>query len=168
MKRTQQTGVPVLPCALVKWLDGAHANTFTHNVSLDWIHGINATSPEFPETYAVEWRVPPKPRNGWPLFDGYVIDISSEFPHFTCLLMCCALLRFRSSSYITLCSHSCLWCSSNSHNFYRNNLTFCVTKLCCVQPEGSLRILILFLLICWTYVGKYVSRCMALLRYIML
>ncbi|KAK3916164.1 ATP synthase subunit beta [Frankliniella fusca] len=67
--------------ALVKWVEGAHANQITPDVDLDWIIGIDAASPEFPETYAIEWRVPPRPRNGWPVYDGLVMDISSDLDY---------------------------------------------------------------------------------------
>ncbi|KAK3931224.1 Indole-3-acetic acid-amido synthetase GH3.17 [Frankliniella fusca] len=48
---------------------------------MDWIIGIDAASPEFPETYAIEWRVPPRPRNGWPVYDGLVMVISSDLDY---------------------------------------------------------------------------------------
>lgn len=74
--------------ALVKWAEGAHANQITPDVDLDWIIGIDAASPEFPETYAIEWRVPPRPRNGWPVYDGLVMDISCKFlPHSICIFL---------------------------------------------------------------------------------
>ncbi|XP_034254593.1 uncharacterized protein LOC117653198 [Thrips palmi] len=64
--------------ALVKWLDGADAGSYSHDIELDCIVELDSASPEYPETYAIEWRVGNKPRNGWPVHEGYVIDISSD------------------------------------------------------------------------------------------
>lgn len=77
-KRGHQDGGPGEQRALVEWLDGAYAGSYTHDVHTDWILNFEAMSPALPETYAIEWRVPPKPRNGWPLYNGRVLDVSCK------------------------------------------------------------------------------------------
>ncbi|XP_034245732.1 uncharacterized protein LOC117647870 [Thrips palmi] len=54
---------------------------YTHNAALDWIHDFDATSPRYPETHAIDWPVPPKPRSGWPVIEGLVLDISSDLEY---------------------------------------------------------------------------------------
>lgn len=75
--------------ALVKWLEGADEGTYTHDVNVKWIVNFDAKSPQYPDTYAIEWRVLPKPRSGWPVFEGLVLDVSCEFYYFpsvSCIL----------------------------------------------------------------------------------
>lgn len=64
--------------ALVKWLEGEHKGRYTHNVNIDWFMNLLAASPTRGETYAIEWRVPPKPRAGWPVIDAVVLEISCK------------------------------------------------------------------------------------------
>lgn len=88
--------------AMVEWEDGAEAGQITHNVDVDWILDFDAASPEFPETYAIEWRVPPRPRNGWPVLNGRVLDVSCKFPFH--------LLLFSLSPFHPLLMDVCLIC----------------------------------------------------------
>lgn len=64
--------------ALVRWRDGKYKGAYTHNVSLDWVLNYDPTC-ILPETYAVEWRQPPKPKNGWPVLNADILEISGEF-----------------------------------------------------------------------------------------
>ncbi|KAK3910049.1 Coiled-coil domain-containing protein 187 [Frankliniella fusca] len=64
--------------ALVRWLTGDYCGTLTPNVPLDWIRDFNETDGEYDESYVVEWRKPPMPRTGWPIFDGQIIDVSDN------------------------------------------------------------------------------------------
>lgn len=64
--------------ALVKWLDGACKDTYTHNVEVSWIRGFDPDSLPFEDSFAIEWRQPPRPKNGWPVYNGLVIDVSCK------------------------------------------------------------------------------------------
>ena len=66
--------------ALIKWTEGPDMGKLTYDLALDWILQFDAAAPVFPETYPIEWRVPPKPRNGWPVWDGVVLEISCKSP----------------------------------------------------------------------------------------
>lgn len=74
--------------ALVKWKDGVYEGRITHDVNVDWIVNFDSVSPEYPETYAIEWRVLPKPRNGWPVYNGLVMDVSCKFIFHLAVLLC--------------------------------------------------------------------------------
>lgn len=67
--------------ALVKWITGAYADTMTHNVKISWIKDFQEENyhAAADESYIIEWRVPPQPKAGWPLFDGVVLEISGTF-----------------------------------------------------------------------------------------
>jgi hypothetical protein len=63
--------------ALVKWLDGVHEGTFTHNLDLSWILDFDG-EPPYPDSVAVEWLQGAKPRHGWHVYNATVMDVSSE------------------------------------------------------------------------------------------
>lgn len=65
--------------ALVRWLSGTYRNQMTHNVDISWIRDLNDGDDFRDESYVVEWRIPPMPRSGWPLFDGKILEISGEY-----------------------------------------------------------------------------------------
>jgi hypothetical protein len=53
--------------------------TLTHNVNTEWIRDWDPKGATSEESYLIEWRVPPKPRDGkWPLYDGRVLDFSGK------------------------------------------------------------------------------------------
>lgn len=62
--------------ACVKWLSGAYKDSITHDVDLEWIVDFDARNLE--ESYVIEWRVSPKPRTGWKVFDGLVLEVSGK------------------------------------------------------------------------------------------
>ncbi|XP_034233030.1 uncharacterized protein LOC117640568 [Thrips palmi] len=65
--------------ALVKWLNGPHAGTLTPNLNVKWIREFNPVDHhDASEAYVVEWRRPPMPRSGWPLYDCNVLVVSSD------------------------------------------------------------------------------------------
>jgi hypothetical protein len=64
--------------ALVKWLNGSDEGKLTHNVKTEWIVGFNPCKFSTTKSYAIEWRVPPRPRNGWAVTDALVLDVSGE------------------------------------------------------------------------------------------
>lgn len=66
--------------ACVKWLTGAYKNTITHDVKVDWILEFDGVRDE---SYAIEWRVQPKPRAGWKVFDGVVLEASGKYNTFS-------------------------------------------------------------------------------------
>lgn len=70
--------VPKRTCALVRWVDGPDEGLYNHDVDVKWIVNFNPKSPR-PETYAIEWRQQPKPRAGWPVYNGEVLDVSGKF-----------------------------------------------------------------------------------------
>ncbi|KAK3932906.1 Hydroxyproline O-galactosyltransferase GALT2 [Frankliniella fusca] len=51
-----------------------HGLTYTHNVDVGWIHAFDPQVP-LEESYATEWRVPPQPKAGWPVYDGIVLEV---------------------------------------------------------------------------------------------
>lgn len=72
--------------ALIKWVTGADAGSFTAGISVDWIRDFNAkqfdsdnVNPK--KIYAIEWRNSTKgpPPGGWKLYDGQVIGVSSKY-----------------------------------------------------------------------------------------
>lgn len=96
---SSQQQEPVLR-ALVKWLNGAEAGQFTHNVLVSWILNFDPDSDFRHESHVVKWKVPPKPKSGWPLFDCEVLEISGEYsngsPHVARFAFCCDVtLPFR-------------------------------------------------------------------------
>ncbi len=64
--------------ALVRWLTGRDVGTMTHNVNCEWILNFDEES-DLDESQVIEWRVPPKPKSGWPLYDGQVLAVSGKF-----------------------------------------------------------------------------------------
>ncbi|CAG5090572.1 Protein of unknown function, partial [Cotesia congregata] len=71
--------------ALVKWIDdGIDKNKYTPDVPIEWILGFdlkqfNANAVNEEESDVIEWRdTKNKPKSGWKLFNGIVIDISSR------------------------------------------------------------------------------------------
>lgn len=64
--------------ALVKWMTGKFSGTFTHNVDTRWVLQFNPDD-YLGESHVVEWRVPPKPRSGWPVWDGEILEVSGEY-----------------------------------------------------------------------------------------
>lgn len=66
--------------ALVKWTSGADAGNYTTNCPASWIKNFDPSQPwARDEEMAIEWLRPPKPSRGWPVYDGFVYDVSSEY-----------------------------------------------------------------------------------------
>ncbi|KAE8738352.1 hypothetical protein FOCC_FOCC016172 [Frankliniella occidentalis] len=63
---------------LVKWLSGRDVGTLTHNLDLDWVKDFEESDDYRVESHVIEWRVPPMPKSGWPLFDGEILEISDD------------------------------------------------------------------------------------------
>ena len=72
--------------ALVKWLTGRDSGTYTPDVLLDWVVDYEECTPA--RSNVVEWRQPPKPKSGWPVFDAVVIAVSGEFLFLIVLEIC--------------------------------------------------------------------------------
>jgi hypothetical protein len=84
--------------ALVKWLDGAYKDTYTHNVDIAWILNFDPDSLPLEDSYAIEWRQPPRPsKNGWPVYNGVVIDVSRKL---TACMLCCMFLLSDTSPHV--------------------------------------------------------------------
>lgn len=67
--------------ALVRWLTGMYAGTYTHNVSTSWILNFD---PDSEESQLVEWRKPPMPKTGsWPVYDCEVLEVSGTCNSFS-------------------------------------------------------------------------------------
>ncbi|KAK3922743.1 Topoisomerase 1-associated factor 1 [Frankliniella fusca] len=64
--------------ALVKWTNPKHVGQFTHNVDTTWIRGFDPEESFDSTGYTIEWRVPPKPRDGWNVYDGLVLEVSDD------------------------------------------------------------------------------------------
>ena len=64
--------------ALVRWINGVHADTFTPNLNVQWIRDFNPDDFLSTDSYTVEWRKPPMPKTGWPLLDCVVLEVSSK------------------------------------------------------------------------------------------
>jgi hypothetical protein len=66
--------------ALVRWLTGVNEGELTSNVKTTWIRAFDGEGVGDPgRSFVVEWRQPPKPRCGWPLFDAEILDVSSKY-----------------------------------------------------------------------------------------
>lgn len=69
--------------ALVKWIGGADDKKYTSGIPVEWIKGFDYDdfrSSNFDPTlsYVIEWHEGKEPRGGWPVYDGYVIEVSSK------------------------------------------------------------------------------------------
>lgn len=67
--------------ALVEWLGDHVGERYTHNVDTTWIKDFDPLQPLSEESYVIDWRVPPKPRAGYPVWDGKVL-LTSESEDF--------------------------------------------------------------------------------------
>lgn len=89
--------------ALVRWLTGQHAGQLTYNLNVKWIMSFDPENFDSKESFTVEWRSLPMPKNGWPLIDCHVLEVSGK-----CFDFSICLLHMYSSLCSIAVSH---WCS---------------------------------------------------------
>ncbi|KAK3919976.1 Rab3 GTPase-activating protein catalytic subunit [Frankliniella fusca] len=62
--------------ALIQWRSGPDNEVFTPNCPVKWITDFDEDEWDKETVYGVEWRKPPKPSRGWPIFDAVVLEDS--------------------------------------------------------------------------------------------
>lgn len=65
--------------ALVRWCSGEDEGKFNHDVPTAWIRDFTTDGDYQSESWLIEWRVPPKPADGWALCDGQVLAVNGEY-----------------------------------------------------------------------------------------
>jgi hypothetical protein len=93
--------------ALVEWVTGRYKGTLTSNVNIEWIKDFDGSDVGSDESVVVEWRQPPMPKAGWPLFDAKVLEVSGKYSarNLPSCFMPSPLIALQCSTYTDFLSH---------------------------------------------------------------
>lgn len=78
---TKQMGEQKKQYALVRWVSGIYKDELTHDVPVEWVQDLDVHGDFTTESHIVEWRVPPKPADGWLLFNGEILAVGDDLRH---------------------------------------------------------------------------------------
>lgn len=118
--------------ALVKWLSGKEKGKFTHNVQISWILLFDPEADFRSESHIVEWRVPPRPKAGWPVADAQVLEVSSKYCVYVVLVKCHLWFQFYQNFPFSQCTgYPIIICLIfiSLHNIFALNKFSCILAL---------------------------------------